>query len=185
MKLNNQNLLLLVGLGVLGALYLKSKTDFDLQDNIDGAIDMIQELNPLASQLIIRVDRYLLTDTKTIGKMYLNNEYFCDTLEDTYRGQILPPEIKVNGATCIPNGTYTTKMRFSNKFQNYYPELLKVPYFTDILIHGGRSEKDTDGCILVGDYKNGVWYANNNYVQKLRGLIPEYTLCKTVVNIIK
>lgn len=184
MKLNNQNLLLLVGLGVLGALYLKSKTDFDLQDNIDGAIDMIQELNPLASQLIIRVDRYLLTDTRTIGRMYLNDDYFCDTLEDYYRGQVLD-NVKVYGATCIPNGTYRTKLTWSNKWQNYYPELFNVPYFTDIKIHTGLSEKDTDGCILVGDYKNGSWYSNKSYVQKLRSIMPNFSICKTVVNIVR
>lgn len=184
MKLNNQNLLLLVGLGVLGALYLKTKTDFDLNETFSEAVDMINDINPLASTLIIRVDRYLLTDNKTIGKMYLNNEFFCHTLEDAYRGQDLT-NIKVQDETAIPNGTYRTKITYSPAFNKMLPILENVPHFTGIRIHTGASERNTSGCILVGDYSNGYWTLNSSYVNKLVGLIPQYSLCKTVVNIVK
>lgn len=185
MKINNQNLLLLVGLGVLGALYLKSKTDFDLKNTISEAIDMVQEINPLATQLIIRIDRYLLTDTRTIGKMYLNNEYFCDTLEDTYRGQLTSLTEKVAGATAINNGTYKTEVTYSPAFNKQLPLLYNVPLFTGIRIHTGATERNTDGCILVGDYSNGSWSLNTSYVSKLVAIIPQYSLCKTVINIVK
>ena len=182
MKINKRNLLIL-SLGILGGIYLKYKTDSDFRDTFDGAISMVQELNPLASQLIIRVDRYLLSDTETIGRMYLNDEYFCDTLEDTYRGQNLT-NIKVYGATAIPNGTYITKLTFSNKWQNYYPELFNVPYFTGIRIHSGSSIQDTEGCILTGKYSNGFWTADKQAIQKLRAIMPKYQLCKCVVRVI-
>lgn len=159
-----------------------NKIDFDTL-YIVGAIGLIGAYY-MINNLTIKIDRYLLTDTKTIGKMYLNNEYFCDTLEDTYRGQDLK-DVKVLGATAIPNGSYNTVVSYSPKFNKLYPRLIDVPYFTGILIHTGSSERDTDGCILVGDYKNGVWYANADYVNKLRGLIPQYAFCKTVVNIVK
>ena len=159
-----------------------SKIDFDLL-YVAGMVTLVGAYYML-NNLTIRIDRYLLTDTKTIGKMYLNNEYFCDTLEDTYRGQDLT-NTKVYGSTAIPNGSYITEVNFSPKFNKLMPQLLNVPYFTGIRIHTGSSEKDTDGCILVGTYKNDKWYANSEYVNKLVGLIPQYDFCKTVVKIIK
>lgn len=138
----------------------------------------------MLNNLIIRIDRYSLTDTRTIGKMYLNNEFFCHTLEDTYRGQNLK-DTKVYGATAIPNGSYQTIVNYSPAFNKNLPLLLNVPYFEGIRIHTGSSEKNTDGCVLVGDYKNGVWSLNSTYVNKLVGLIPQYSFCKTVINIVK
>lgn len=34
----------------------------------------------------ILIKRIAKRDTYTIGKMYINNKYICDTLEDTDRG---------------------------------------------------------------------------------------------------
>lgn len=182
--MKNQNLILLTTVALLGALYLKTKSNFDFSETFDEAVDMIKELNPLSTQLIIRIDRYLLTDNKTIGKMYLNDKFFCDTLEDTYRGQDLS-NAKVYGETAIPNGTYRTVVNYSPAFNKQLPQLLNVPYFTGIRIHTGASEKNTEGCILVGDYNNGKWSLNSNYVNKLVGLIPQYSLCKTIINVVK
>lgn len=105
-------------------------------------------------------------DTYTIGKLYVDGVYFCDTLEDRDRGlkQSLPASVnlakKVKGATAIPVGRYqvTLKMqsaRFKNKKQyefcdGYIPRLINVPAFEGILIHIGNTNRDTDGCILVG-----------------------------------
>lgn len=84
----------------------------------------------------------------TTGKLYVNGEYFCDTLEDTVRN--LPVETKVAGETAIPAGTYGVVVNRSPKFGRELPRLIDVPYFTGILIHRGNTAKDTAGCILVG-----------------------------------
>lgn len=184
MNLSTKQLIILSSLGIFGAWYLKKITKLDLTETFSEAIDMIQEINPLASELIIRIDRYLLTDTKTIGRMYINNEFFCHTLEDTYRGQITEASQKVYGATAINNGIYRTVVSYSPKFNKNMPELKNVPFFTGIRIHTGLTEKDTDGCIIVGDYQNNKWTANSQYVQELIALIPQFSLCKTVINVI-
>ena len=102
----------------------------------------------------------------TIGHLYLNGEYFCDTLEDTDRGlmQSLPTSVNVakkkKGATAIPVGTYRLTLavkspRFGAKPQykfcdGHLPRLVNVPAFDGVLIHIGNTAKDTEGCILVG-----------------------------------
>lgn len=181
--MKKENLIILTIFGILSALYLKTKSQLDLSETFKEAVAMVNEINPLSSQLIIRIDRYLLTDTRTIGRMYLNDEYFCDTLEDTYRGQDMS-KVKVYGETCIPNGTYRTEVTYSPTFNKMLPLLYSVPNFTGIRIHTGASERNTEGCILVGDYRNGKWSLNSEYVNKLVGLIPQYTLCKTVIRIV-
>lgn len=84
----------------------------------------------------------------TIGKMYINGKYFCDTLEDVVReGE------KVYGQTAIPDGIYEIVLTMSNRFKKILPLLLKVPNFEGVRIHSGNSASDTEGCILVGKNK--------------------------------
>lgn len=95
----------------------------------------------------------------TIGKLYINDQYFCDTLEDTDRGltqSMTEQQIgskKVYGETAIPTGTYRIIISYSNKFKKQMPLLLNVPGFAGIRIHSGNTEKDSLGCILVGKNK--------------------------------
>jgi hypothetical protein len=87
----------------------------------------------------------------TIGKLYIDGEYFCDTLEDKVRD--LDVEVKISGETAIPAGKYEVVVNKSPKFGRELPRLLNVPKFDGILIHRGNSAKDTAGCILVGENK--------------------------------
>ena len=80
----------------------------------------------------------------TIGKLFVDGVYLCDTLEDTTR------IIKVMNKTCIPVGTYRIILNFSNRFQRIMPLLLNVPGFEGIRMHSGNSAEDTSGCPLVG-----------------------------------
>ena len=82
----------------------------------------------------------------TIGKLYINGDYFCDTLEDVVR----PIEEKIYGKTAIPEGTYTIVLTMSNRFKKILPLLLQVPKFEGVRIHSGNTAADTEGCILVG-----------------------------------
>lgn len=84
----------------------------------------------------------------TIGHLYIDGQYFCDTLEDTVRD--LTREKKIPGQTAIPAGTYHVLVTYSPKFKRKLPILVNVPMFTGIRIHRGNTAKDTEGCILVG-----------------------------------
>ena len=88
--------------------------------------------------------------TYTIGRMYVNGQYFCDTLEDRVRNLNSEAD-KVPGDTAIPEGKYNVTVTYSPKFKRYLPLIEDVPYFTGIRIHRGNTDKDTAGCILVGE----------------------------------
>lgn len=87
----------------------------------------------------------------TIGELFVNNRYFCDTLEDCVRD--LSKEEKIAGLTAIPAGTYEVIVNISPRFKRKLPRLLNVPGFEGILIHRGNIPQDTAGCILVGENK--------------------------------
>ena len=107
----------------------------------------------------ILVKRVAKRPTYTIGKMYLDGKYFCDTLEDTDRNisQSTPldtiKKVKLPNNTAIPTGTYKVIVNVSPKFKRLLPRLLNVPGFDGVLIHRGNTDKDTSGCILIGENK--------------------------------
>jgi hypothetical protein len=88
--------------------------------------------------------------TRTIGRLYDGAEFLCFTCEDRVR----PDGVKVYGETAIPAGTYKVTLSYSPKFKRVLPEIHDVPGFTGIRIHGGNTEKDTLGCVLVGQTKD-------------------------------
>lgn len=107
----------------------------------------------------ILVNRIAKRDTYTIGKVYINDQYFCDSIEDKDRGltdSMSETEItskKVYGETAIPTGTYTVTLTYSNKFKKVLPSINNVKGFSGIRIHSGNTAKDSLGCILVGQNK--------------------------------
>ena len=92
----------------------------------------------------IKVDRIYKGESYTIGRMYLNGEYFCDTLEDAIR------PVKIPNETAIPAGTYKVEVTYSPRFKRNLPLLVDVPNYTGIRIHEGSNKDHTSGCILVG-----------------------------------
>lgn len=85
----------------------------------------------------LKLQRYLFTDDYTMGLLFIDGIYFCDTIEDKYRGQDLK-KTKVMNETCIPYGVYTVKITYSPKYKKNMPQILDVPYFTGVRIHSGN-----------------------------------------------
>ena len=129
----------------------------------------------------IRVKRIALKETYTIGRLYVDREYICDTIEDKVR------DIKIQNETAIPYGRYKVAMNYkSPKYSNfdkykwakeydgYLPRLIDVPEFDGILIHVGNTSLDTSGCILVGENKEKGKVINS--VATFNCLMKDYLL---------
>lgn len=116
---------------------------------------------------MLTLTRFAPRPTYTIGRLYLDGVYLCDTLEDRDRGfteNTNASEIqkkKICSETAIPTGVYrldfvTISPRFGA--QPFYkevcggmlPRLVAVPGFEGVLIHTGNTPEHTSGCILVG-----------------------------------
>lgn len=117
------------------------------------------------------IERIIKTDVYTIGNLYIDNQYFCDTLEDKDRGLTQSmsldeiSKIKVYNETAIPIGEYKISIdvispKFSKK--EFYievcngkvPRILDVPGFSGVLIHvgdGPKAQDLTSGCVLIGE----------------------------------
>ncbi|MGM9737830.1 MAG: DUF5675 family protein [Candidatus Cryptobacteroides sp.] len=118
----------------------------------------------------LKVERKWRKDTYTIGRLFIDGEFFCNTLEDKDRGlkqsdtieQI--KKVKVYSETAIPIGTYSIEMDvvspkyrsvqwYKDLCEGKMPRLIDVPGFEGILIHPGTSALDSAGCLLVGENK--------------------------------
>lgn len=138
----------------------------------------------------ILVKRVARKEAYTIGKMYIDGKYFCDTLEDKDRGlksNLALQDIKrlkVSSCTAIPIGTYKVIVNRSPKFGRLLPRLINVPGFDGILIHRGNTSKDTSGCILVGENKIvGKVINSTTYEKELTKIISKAQSLKEDITI--
>lgn len=127
----------------------------------------------------LTLKRIALRSTYTIGRLYVDGNYFCDTLEDTVRdlnknGKFDNGEKKVYAKTAIPYGTYEIKWTYSPRFKKYTPQLMNVPSFAGIRIHAGNTSADTEGCLLLGENKKvGMVLNSRATINKFYPLIKE------------
>lgn len=104
----------------------------------------------------------------TIGRLFVNGERICESLEDTDRGlkssftDAAIKAIKIAGKTAIPTGTYKVVLSVSPKFKNkswamkyggLVPEIVGVKGYVGIRFHPGANAEQTEGCPLVGENK--------------------------------
>lgn len=109
----------------------------------------------------LALKRKYLGDKYTIGDLFIDGRYFCNTIEDTVRelpiacpytpkGQSCKCKGKIFAETAIPAGTYKVTMEHSPRFKRKLPLLHNVPHFIGILIHSGNDESASAGCLIVG-----------------------------------
>lgn len=116
------------------------------------------------------LDRFFKGPKYTVGHLYIDGKYFCDTIEDVDRGLLDSMSLaeiqskKIPSETAIPRGTYKVTLDVvSPKYskRDFYikvckgkvPRLLNVKGFEGILIHAGNTEEDSAGCIILGENK--------------------------------
>lgn len=128
----------------------------------------------------LKVIRDTFTHNTTIGKLYIDDVFFCYTLEDTARDE----GVKVKGKTAIPRGVYKVSLSKSSRFKRIMPMIYTESNgyelknrgisFKGIRIHGGNTHKNTEGCILVAKNK-----LNNETIQGTM----EYELTKKLTGV--
>lgn len=103
--------------------------------------------------------RETFSDTSTIGRLFIDGNFFCYTLEDKDRGlndsmNILTIKAKkIFGVTAIPQGKYRLIVSMSNRFKRLLPEILNVKGYEGIRMHRGNYAGDSSGCIIVAAKK--------------------------------
>ena len=115
----------------------------------------------------LKLKRRYKAETYTIGDMFIEEEWFCNTLEDKDRGLKSSMsleeinKIKVYAETAITAGRYMVTMDvvsqqynrvkwYKDNFGGRMPRLENVKGFSGILIHPGTTAVDSAGCIIVG-----------------------------------
>ena len=113
----------------------------------------------LTTTMSKRVEFILNRDTyrggTTLGTLTFPDGYVCQTLEDIVRGW----GIKDGGTTAIPVGEYRMTVSVSQRFKREMVMVYNQPNkfelkangieFKGIRIHGGNTNADTWGCIIV------------------------------------
>lgn len=94
----------------------------------------------------LRIKRIYGDAEYTVGRLYADGTYVCDTLENCLRDF----GVKVPGKTAVPAGKYKVVLNRSPRFKRVLPLLIDVPNFEGVRIHTGNSVRDTQGCLLVG-----------------------------------
>ena len=109
-------------------------------------LKMLTNKNTEVKGVNLLIIRDTFTEVSTIGNLYLNGEWLCDTLELPYRDN-------QRSISCIPAGQYEVRMRYPRESatRDYIHLLVKdVPDRDYILVHIGNKSSDTRGCVLVG-----------------------------------
>ena len=107
--------------------------------------------------------RDTINDVSTMGKLFLNGEEFCDTLE-------LPWKQNQRNISCIPAGEYDARLRLPRESatREYIHLLIKdVPNRSYILVHIGNTTSDTQGCSLVGQSRKQHFVGNSTLAMDL------------------
>lgn len=109
----------------------------------------------------MKLIRSVFNPKSTMGKMFIDGQFFAFTCEDTDRHINGDVTRKVQNETAIDPGRYEVVLSFSNHFQKFLPELKNVPCFAGIRIHGGNTAADSEGCILIGTESDMVSRISN------------------------
>lgn len=93
--------------------------------------------------------------TCTISPLFVNaaTQQQCFILENVVDEVIgEDPAIwkESDGRNAVPVGRYPVQWTFSQHFQKMTPEILGVPGFEGVRIHGGNRDTDTEGCLVTG-----------------------------------
>lgn len=124
----------------------------------------------MANSLEFYLWRFALKDTYTVGRLYVNDIFICNTIEDKDYGFDNNTPISLIKQTkrehpkqvAIPYGCYEVSTQWARGFADSHPWyktqplgshipcLVDVPGYSGILLHCGVSAESSAGCIILG-----------------------------------
>ena len=128
-------------------------------------------ISKLETGINLLIIRDTFTEKSTIGKLFINGEEFCDTLELAWRDN-------QRSVSCIPAGEYKARIRLPRESatRDYIHLLIEdVPDRSYILFHRGNTAKDSRGCVLVGQSRKQDYVGNSRLAMDL--------LMKEIINL--
>ena len=107
----------------------------------------------------VLIIRNQFTENSTISDVMIDGEFFCFGLEPA------PP--------VVPNCSYDLTLRWSDKFRRIMPHVEAVTEHVGIEIHTGNVAADTEGCLILGEWKGTDFVGNSHiafqaFMEKLR-----------------
>lgn len=102
--------------------------------------------------MTVEIDREPSTESGTIGRLSVDGAFLCYSLEPAEDRKVYP---------AIPAGTYGIRMYPSPKFGRMVPLITGVQGRQFIEIHPGNTDKDTEGCVLLGTAHDGETVTNS------------------------
>ena len=100
---------------------------------------------------MLKLIRDSYSDMGTFGKLYIDNEFFCYTVEQVWKDNR-------ENESCIPEGVYSLQLRYSpvvkrtsaGEFEEGY-EITNVLNRTYVMLHVANVASDLQACIGVGE----------------------------------
>ena len=117
----------------------------------------------------------------TIGKLYHDMQYLCDTMEppvrkitSTMSAESINKVKEQFGPTAIPAGRYPVVTTWSYKFGKWLPLLVGVKGYSGVRIHAGNKPSETQGCILPGyNRRRGYVLQSTTCMNTIMGLLQD------------
>ena len=113
------------------------------------------------------IDRKWKKETYTIGRVFIDGQFFANSMEDRDRGLHQDMSIdeikakKVYGETAIPAGRYRVIMTYSPRFKRRLPLILNVKCFDGVRCHPLNTSKQSEGCIGFGKNDKVGWISDS------------------------
>lgn len=101
--------------------------------------------------------------TYTQGYLFVDNQYFCDTLEARV---FVPKRDRLNAKNvAMQKGRYQIVMHYSNRYKRFVPTIFE--YGKCYMFQQGSKPKDAQGIIVGKNAPVGWIEESENYLQRL------------------
>ena len=101
--------------------------------------------------------------TYTQGYLFVDNQYFCDTLEARV---FVPERDRLNAKNvAMPKGRYQIVMHYSNRYKRFVPTIFE--YGKCYMFQKGSKPKDAQGIIVGKNAPVGWIEDSEDYLQRL------------------